>query len=441
MPQPLLFAYLREAYMNFSDILSLAFRSVRSNKLRTGITVAIIAFGIMALVGIITAIKAMNQKFTESFSTMGANAFTIRYKERNIRIGGGGGNNADIKLTKKGSRKEKKSNLGKIITKDEAELFVKRFDFPSVKSVSIFGNRNNIISYKSRKTSPNVMMFGGDENYLALNGFNIQSGRNLNRMDVSTGRNVCLIGYDVAKKMFTEGPERAVNAVIRINSIPYRVLGVLESRGSTFGFSRDNVVITTYENIDRNFPSSFSYVIAVMTNDLRVVNEAMGEAEGNFRAIRKLTTTEDNNFVIDRSDSIAEKAMNSLGFLTISATVIGLITLIGAAIGLMNIMLVSVSERTREVGLVKAIGGQRKMVSRQFLTEAVIISLLGALFGIVLGILVGNLFSVVLKTGFVVPWVWVFYGILICTIVGLLAGLYPALKAGKLNPIEALRYE
>ena len=133
--------------------------------------------------------------------------------------------------------------------------------------------------------------------------------------------------------------------------------------------------------------------------------------------------------------------MNSLGFLTISATVIGLITLIGAAIGLMNIMLVSVSERTREVGLVKAIGGQRKMVSRQFLTEAVIISLLGAVFGIVLGILVGNLFSVVLKTGFVVPWVWVFYGILICTIVGLLAGLYPALKAGKLNPIEALRYE
>lgn len=427
--------------MNFSDILSLAFRSVRSNKLRTGITVAIIAFGIMALVGIITAIKAMNQKFTESFSTMGANAFTIRYKERNIRIGGGGGNNADIKLTKKGSRKEKKSNLGKIITKDEAELFVKRFDFPSVKSVSIFGNRNNIVSYKSRKTSPNVMMFGGDENYLSLNGFNIQSGRNLNRMDVSTGRNVCLIGYDVAKKMFTEGPERAVNAVIRINSIPYRVLGVLESRGSTFGFSRDNVVITTYENIDRNFPSGFSYVIAVMTNDLRVVNEAMGEAEGSFRAIRKLTTTEDNNFVIDRSDSVAEKAMNSLGFLTISATVIGLITLIGAAIGLMNIMLVSVSERTREVGLVKAIGGQRKMVSRQFLTEAVIISLLGAVFGIVLGIFVGNLFSIVLKTGFVVPWGWVFYGILICTVVGLLAGLYPALKAGKLNPIEALRYE
>jgi putative ABC transport system permease protein len=167
----------------------------------------------------------------------------------------------------------------------------------------------------------------------------------------------------------------------------------------------------------------------------------MGEAEAAFRPIRKLSTTEDNNFVLDRSDSIAEKAMNSLGFLTISATVIGFITLIGAAIGLMNIMLVSVSERTKEVGLVKAIGGKSKMVRRQFLLEVMIISILGAVFGIFLGILVGNGFSLVLNTGFVVPWNWVFYGIAICSIVGLAAGLYPALKAGRLNPIEALRYE
>ena len=145
--------------------------------------------------------------------------------------------------------------------------------------------------------------------------------------------------------------------------------------------------------------------------------------------------------MLDRNDAIAERAMKSLGFLTVSATVIGLITLIGAAIGLMNIMLVSVTERTKEVGLIKAIGGKSKLVRRQFLLEAIIISLLGALFGILLGIGVGNLFSMVLKTGFVVPWKWVIYGIVICTIVGLLAGLYPALKAGKLNPIEALRYE
>ena len=191
----------------------------------------------------------------------------------------------------------------------------------------------------------------------------------------------------------------------------------------------------------RNFPAGGSYVIAVLTDDILQVAEAMGEAEAAFRPIRQLNTTEDNNFVLDRSDSIAEKAMKSLVFLTISATVIGLITLIGAAIGLMNIMLVSVSERTKEVGLVKAIGGKSKMVRRQFLLEAMIISVLGAIFGIFLGILVGNLFSLVLHTGFVVPWNWVFYGIAICSVVGLLAGLYPALKAGRLNPIEALRYE
>ena len=285
------------------------------------------------------------------------------------------------------------------------------------------------------------MLMGGDENYLLLNGFKLADGRNFNRMDVQGGNNVCLVGYDVAKKLFGENVERATNSTIRINNIPYRVLGVLGSRGSTLGFSRDNLLVVSYNNLDRVFPSTSSYVMAVMTDDLRQVNQAMGEAEAAFRPIRKLTVTEDNNFVIDRSDSVAEKAMNSLGFLTISATVIGFITLVGAAIGLMNIMLVSVSERTKEVGLVKAIGGKSKMVRRQFLLEAIIISVMGALFGIVLGVAVGNLFSIVLNTGFVIPWNWVGFGILICTVVGLAAGLYPALKAGRLNPIEALRYE
>lgn len=424
--------------MNFRAILTLALRTVRSNKLRTGITVAIIAFGIMALVGIITAIKAMNQKFTESFSTMGANAFTVRFKERNIRFGGGGD---DIKVSKKTGRKEKASSLDRRITKDEAEMFVSRYNFPAIVSVSVFGNRNNIASYRSRKTSPNVMIFGGDENYLQLNGFDVQAGRNLGRMEVQSGNNVCLLGYDVADKLFPSGVQQAVNTIVRINNIPYRVLGVLKSRGSSFGFSRDNVIITTYTNADKNFAGNYSYVVGVMTFDIKNVSEAMGEAEGLFRGIRKLDLREESNFVLDRSDSIAEKAMNSLRFLTVSATVIGFITLIGAAIGLMNIMLVSVSERTREVGLVKAIGGKSRTVRFQFLLESVIISILGALFGIILGIAIGNLAAQLLDTGFVIPWNWVMYAIIICTVVGLVAGLYPALKAGRLNPIEALRYE
>ena len=424
--------------MRFRDIFSLSYRSVRSNKLRTGLTIAIIALGIMALVLVYTAIKAINQKFTDSFSTMGANGFTIRYKERDIHFGGGG--EMKLKKEKKG-KKEKKSNVGKPITIDEAELFRKTYTFPSSTSISVFATRNALISHEVKKTSPNVFLFGGDENYLVLNGFKILAGRNLNLADIQSARYVCVLGNDVASKLFNEKPEKAVNAIVRVQNIPYRVIGVLDSRGSSFGMSWDNRVLTSYRNIRRQFNSGGSYLMAVMTDDIKKVDVAMGEAEGVFRSIRKLATTEENNFVLDRNDSIAEKAMKSIGFITVSATVIGLITLIGAAIGLMNIMLVAVTERTKEVGLVKAIGGKSKVVRYQFLLEATIISLMGAFFGIILGIILGNGVSLLINTGFVVPWNWVILGIVICSIVGLLAGLYPALKAGRLNPIEALRYE
>jgi len=425
--------------MRFRDIFLLSWRSIRSNMLRTVLTIVIIALGIMALVGVYTSINAINQKFTDSFSTMGANGFTIRFKERNIQFGGGG--DRKLKKEKRGKKKEKTSNTGKRITIDEAEYFRKYYKFPATTSISVFANRNALVSFETKKTSPNVFLFGGDENYVLLNGFKLYAGRNLNMADIQSARYVCLLGYDVAKNLFNDKPEKAVNAIIRVQNIPYRVVGVLDSRGSSFGMSWDNRVLTTYKNIQRQFNSGSSYVMAVMTEDIKNTDVAMGEAESVFRSIRKLATTEESNFVMDRNDSVAEKAMKSIGFITVSATAIGLITLIGAAIGLMNIMLVAVTERTKEVGLIKAIGGKSKTVRYQFLLEAIIISILGAIFGIILGIALGNVVSLLINTGFIIPWNWVIFGIIICTIVGLLAGLYPALKAGKLNPIEALRYE
>lgn len=422
--------------MNIADVLSLSFRTVRSNKLRTGITVAIIAFGIMALVGIITAIEAMNQKFTESFSTMGANGFTIRFRESNIRLGGGN----DVQLSKKGAKRQKQSNLNKRITEDEAEAFVRQYDFPATVSISVFAGRNTIVSYQSKKTSPNVVLFGGDENYLDMNGYSLNVGRNFSRNEVQSGQNVCILGYDVASKLFKLDRKLALNKVVRINDIPYRVIAVMASRGSSFGFSRDNIVIVGYKNV-KKLSGNSTFTIGVKTAQLNQVENGMGEAEGLFRAIRKLSVTEESNFTVEGSNSVAEKAMSVLGYLTAAIIIIGFITLIGSSIGLMNIMLVAVTERTKEVGLVKAIGGKSKVVRLQFLMEAVMISVMGAIFGIILGVGIGNLFSMVLNTGFVVPWKWVIYGIVICTIVGLLAGLYPALKAGKLNPIQALRYE
>jgi putative ABC transport system permease protein len=426
--------------MNFSDTLLLSFRTVSANRLRTGLTVSIIAFGIMALVGIKTAISAMQQKFMESFSSMGANGFTIRYKEPRIHFGDGG---EEMKKEQKGQRKEKKSNNGKPITREQAEKFKQNFHFPSRVCVNIFGARDAIVSYASRKTNPTIRVYGSDENFVDQNGFTIAFGRALNNLDVTSGRNVCLMGSDVAKKLFGKNLEQPLEKIIRVNNIPFRVVGVLNEKGSSLGFSWDNVIVTSYKNVQRFFNSNpnSSFQVQIKVDDIRMMDVAIGEATATFRPLRRLSTTESENFVIDKSDSIVEMLLNQLGYLTGAAIIIGFITLTGAAIGLMNIMLVAVTERTKEIGLIKAIGGRQANVRQQFLFEAIIISLMGAVFGVILGVILGNGFSIILNTGFVVPWDWVILGVVICSIVGLLAGLYPALKASRLNPIQALRYE
>jgi putative ABC transport system permease protein len=424
--------------MKYADIFALAARTVRSNKLRTGITVAIIAFGIMALIGIITAIQAMNQSLKESFSTLGANAFTLRYKERNIRIGPG---SSRVSQVKRGARRDKNSNAGQPITYTQAKLFKQNYRFPSYVGIQLGGPRSLIAKYGNKETNPEVQVNGGDENFLLINGYSLHSGRNFSKLDVETGRNVCLLGSDIAKKLFPKNPESSVDKIIRIANVPYRVIGLLNPKGTSVFMRMDKVAITSYNNVRRLPNAAVSYTINVMVNDVTQLDPAIGEATGTFRAIRRMDIKDNDNFYIDKSDAVAETMIGLLGSISGSAGAIGLITLIGAAIGLMNIMLVAVTERTKEVGLIKALGGTRSSIRNQFLFESIIISLLGAIFGIVLGVLVGNVFSMVLGTGFVVPWGWVFTGIIICSIVGLTAGLWPAIKASKLDPIVALRYE
>lgn len=426
--------------MTYKDSLHLSWKNVKGNKLRTAITVIIMALGIFALILIITAITAASNSLTSSFSTMGANSFSLRYKDRNINFGGGRRN---TEVTKKSSLKEKKSKTGLVITYDQAREFKERYSFPGAKvGIALRGPGGIIVNTNKRKTNPDVNVFGGDENYLELNGYSMKYGRNFTPAEITTGRNICMIGSGVANKLFPENSAKAIDAVVNVDHIPYRVIAVLDDKGSSAFFNTSRVIITPFNNVRRLYatPKS-SYTIAAMVNDLKLMDAATAEAEGTFRPIRKLDVKEENNFFIDKSDSIAQSLLKNLGFLEKGTIGIAFITLIGAAIGLMNIMLVAVNERTKEIGLAKALGCTAKDVRSQFLFESVLISLMGAVAGILAGILVGNLVALLLKTGFVVPWSWVIAAVFVCSIVGLVAGLYPAYKASKLDPIVALRYE
>ena len=426
--------------MTFKDTLALSWRNIAGNKLRTSITVAIIALGIFALILIITSIKAASNSLTTSFSTMGANSFSLRFKDRNIRIGGG--RQRENTKTSKSALREKKSNMGKIITYDEARAFKERYNFPAKVGLALMGPRNIVCNNDRKKTNPDVTVLGGDENYLELNGYKIANGRNFTESEIESGRSICMLGSGVAKKLYPDNPEKAIDKVVSVDHKPYRVIAVLEDKGSSAFFNTSKIIVTPYNNIRRLYASqSLSFNVGVMVNDLKVMDVAIGEAKGTFRPIRKLDVKDEANFYVDKSDSIAEALLTNLGFLEKGTIGIAFITLIGAAIGLMNIMLVAVNERTKEIGLIKALGGTKKDIRAQFLYESVLISLLGAVVGIVSGILLGNVVAILLNTGFVVPWGWVIAGIFVCSFVGLAAGLYPAYKASKLDPIVALRYE
>jgi putative ABC transport system permease protein len=424
--------------MKLKDILSLSWRTVKSNRLRTGITIAIIAFGIMALIGIITAIEAMNQSLYENFSILGANSFTLRYKERNFRFGGPPKSN--LSMTRRGAR-QRTSNLDKFITYDEARIFKERFSFPGTVSISKFASNNETIFFEDTKTNPNVRVMGGDENYLLNSGYQIESGRDFSMSDAESGANFAILGRDLVEKLFKGKSDYAVGKLIRIGAIRYRVIGTLKARGASSFLALDNIVILTCNNVRRVFNNAGSFNVSVKVNDFKMMDAAIGEATGLFRVVRKLHLQDEENFYVDRSDSLVETLKSTLRYVQYAAMVIGIITLMGAAIGLTNIMLVAVNERTREIGLTKSIGATAANIRDQFLWESVQISLLGAAFGIILGVVLGNLFSVFLETSFVVPWLWVIIGIVICFITGLTAGLFPALKAAKLDPIDALRYE
>lgn len=405
--------------------IKISLESIRANLLRSILTVLIIAFGIMALVGILTAIDSIKYALTENFAMMGANSFTIRNREIRIIIGGGGGRN---------------TKRFEPISLDEANSFKEQFNFPSAVSIYTIGSGNATLKYESEKTDPNVRVIGSDENYFISSGLEIEKGRNFNENEVHFGNGVVIIGSEIASKLFKSNID-PIDKVISVGPGKYRVIGVLKEKGSSIG-SSDLMVIIPLNNVRQYFSrSNMNYTIAVNTQKQEDIEPAIGEATGLFRIIRKVKLGEDDTFGMAKSDLIANTLIDLMSFVTLAATFIGLITLLGAAIGLMNIMLVSVTERTREIGIRKAMGATKRTIRNQFFVEAIVIGQLGGYLGIFLGIMIGNILSLVIGSAFIIPWLWILLGVVLCFIVAIISGIIPANKAAKLDPIDALRYE
>ena len=407
--------------------ITLAFRAISTNKLRSGITIVVIGLGITALVGILTCIEVMKQAISSSFSSMGVNSFQVTSDVIKKKKHAGGVNISVVE--------------GQSITYNEAKMFKERFTFPAKVGISMNATSIATVHFGSEKTNPNTNVNGVDDAYLLVNDNKLDAGRNFTASEIQSGAYVCMLGDGVAKKLFKKKVNSAVGNDVMVGGIKCKVIGIIASKGSSMFMNSDNNVLLPLNTARQIFGGENSYLITVSVPDIKMKGFAAEEAEGVFRVIRRLRLGAENNFSITQNSDMVNMVLENTSYIEMAAIIICIITLLNSVIGLMNIMLESVSERTREIGVSKALGARSSYIRSQFLTEAILISLMGGCVGVIAGMLIGNVAGLLLNVGFVVPWFWISLGVGLCAIVGVISGIYPAIKASKLDPIVALRYE
>lgn len=410
----------------FKENTRIAFGAIKSQLLRTVLTVLIISIGIWALVGILTVVAALENTLTSDFASMGANTFNINQYEMTTQRRGGG----------------EVEKINPTIRYAEAKEFKEKYNFPYTNtSVSFTATTTAEVKYESAKTDPEITVMGVDNFFLPNSGLETVKGRNFTQSDIDNNTYTCIVGSDFEKGLF-RNTSNPIDKVISIRGAKFRVIGVLKEKGSTFGNSQDLRVLIPIQVARSLFSApNINYSISVLSGQNELLNEAIDNAMITMRKVRKLNPVEENNFGIIRSDDLINRIGEITQYLDVAAVVIGIITIFGSSIALMNIMIVSVTERTREIGIRKSLGAKKITIALQFFTETLIIGQLGGLLGIFLGIFSGFLIAMALDFSFVIPWGAMLSAVITTLIVAIFSGLYPAIKAAVLDPIEALRYE
>ncbi|MDH5598598.1 MAG: ABC transporter permease [Cyclobacteriaceae bacterium] len=410
--------------MNLAENFREGLRSVNANLLRSILTATIVAFGIMSLVGILTAIDGIQNSVNDSLSELGVNTFNISSKENRSQRRSGVVEKSYPQLKYK-----------------EIKEFEENYFYPSTMLISATVTQIAEVKRLSKKTNPNVWVAGGNDEYVTLNGLYIDKGRNFSNLDLQYGTNVIIIGHQILKDLYDEN-EEAIGTNLNFLGGKYRVIGVLEKKGMSNRNYDNSIVMPLLTAKRAGGNRQLSYTITIGISDQTKIDQAMGEATGIMRKIRRDRLGDPNSFDIEQSMSLSERMAEVTGVLRVGGFTVGFVTLLGASIALMNIMMVSVTERTREVGVRKAIGATPLRIRQQFIVEAIVVCLIGGFFGIILGILIGNLVASLMGiTNVVIPWIWMLFGVVICVLVGLISGYYPAYKASKLHPIDSLRFE